>query len=74
MQPVDTAPGVALASESTAELPEFDEIRTVPAVNEFAGLVAVALRSDHVATLARTAHPASTAIVAESFTVILRAC
>src|ERR1700722_3013441 len=70
MQPVETAPGLALTSESTAELPELDPIWTVPALNEFAGLVAVELRFDHVAALARIAHPARTAIVAATFTVI----
>jgi hypothetical protein len=70
MQPVETAPGLALPSESTAELPEFDPIWTVPALNEFAGLVAVELRFDQVAALARIAHPARTAIVAATFTPI----
>ena len=63
MQPVDTAPGLAFVSERTAEPPEFDAMTTVPAAKEFDGLVAVALRFDQVAALARTAHPMSTAIV-----------
>jgi hypothetical protein len=70
MQPVDTDPGLALVSERMAVLPEFDPIATVPAENALEGLVAVALRFDHVAALARSAHRTRTAIVAATLTVI----
>src|ERR1700722_12534839 len=73
MQPVIKTPGVALATASDAP-PTFEPILTVPAANEFDGLIPVELRFDQVAALAGRAHSASTAAVAASLTAIRRTC
>src|ERR1700679_2426015 len=70
MQPVETSPGLAEEGDSTAELGELELSAPVPVLNEFDGLVAVALRFDHVAVLASSAAAARTATVPASLTKI----
>src|ERR1700733_14440159 len=74
MHPVATDPGLPLVSDSAAVLPEFDAITTVPAANEFDGLVAVALRFDQVPVPASAAQAPSPPIVAASLTTIRPVC
>ena len=56
MQPVETAPGFAFVSDITGAVKEPDVSWTVPALIEFDGLVAVALRFDQVAVPTSSAH------------------
>jgi hypothetical protein len=70
MQPVETAPGFALVSEITGAVKEPDVSWTVPALIEFEGLVAVALRFDQVAVPMMSAPTARTATVAASLRAI----
>src|SRR5450755_1695603 len=71
MQPVETAPGLALVSDKIADPLELVAIWTVPAVNAFDGLVATALRFDHVAAPASNAQAAITITVAASLLAIV---
>jgi hypothetical protein len=70
MQPVLTAPGVAAESDTTGAVNEPDESWIVPVLIEFAGLLAVALRFDHVAVPARSAPAARIVNVAASVSPI----